>query len=130
MEKEITYFETAYDDAGNEIAVEVTRKLKSTALLPRLYRNTFGRDLMIDMQNLTDAYKSAQEGGGHFSAVDLTVFEDLAWLMLKHAGEDVGETPEEWLDRIAGMFTVYSVLPVIIDLWNAGQKTTAIPAKK
>lgn len=108
----------------------IVRTLKVSALLPRLYRARFGRDLIGDMMKLEAAYKKAQKDEAGFSIIDLTIFEDLCWLMMKHAGEDVGESPEEWLDQVSGIFSIYEVMPEIISLWNAGQKTTAKPAKK
>ena len=121
--------------------IEKKRKMKATALLPRLYRFKFGRDLMVDMAKLNVAYqrvaKSLDENATdeerqaeQFSMFDLTVFENAAWLMMKHAGEDVGESPDEWLENVAGMFTIYEIMPTIVELWNATQITTAKPAKK
>ena len=62
--------------------------------------------------------------------MDLTIFEDVAWLMLKHAGEDVGDSPEEWLDSLDGVFSIYEILPSVLKLWNSNQKTTSTPKKK
>ena len=54
----------------------------------------------------------------------------MAWIMLKHAGEDVGDSPDEWLDSIDGIFSIYEFLPEIIDLWQMNQATTSTPRKK
>ena len=110
----------------------IKRQLKASALLPRLYRAQFERDMVADMQALGENYQKIAKGGenAQFSALDLTIFENTAWLMMKHAGEDVGESPDEWLDNVDGIFSVYAVMPVIVELWTAGQKTTAKPAKK
>lgn len=121
--------------------VEVERKMKATALLPRLYRFKFGRDLMADMAKLSVAYErvmksldaqasEAEKQAEQFSAFDLTVFENAAWLMMKHAGEDVGDSPDDWLETVAGMFTIYEIMPTVVEVWNATQITTAKPRKK
>ncbi len=95
--------------------------LRANALLPRKYRYHFGRDIMRDMQSLT--------GEGE-SEIDMSVFENLAWLMFKTAGEDVGENPEEWLATIDDMFSVYTIIPDVVELWTENNKTTSVPAKK
>ena len=40
------------------------------------------------------------------------------------------DTPEEWLDGMDGIFSVYEVLPVILELWGYNMQTTATPKKK
>ncbi len=116
-------------------------KMKATALLPRMYRFKFGHDLIADMNSLSKAYTKALQGlrknatdeekkEAQFSVTDLTIFEDVAWLMLKSGGEDVGESPNEWLDSIDGIISIYEILPEIIELWSMNQKTTAKPKKK
>lgn len=111
-------------------------RLRSSALIPKLYRAKFGRDLVHDMQTLAKAYKRTQGQSEEereqemLSVMDLEVFENVAWMMLKHAGEDVGEDPDEWLENLDGIFSVYEALPVILELWNANNKTTSTPRKK
>ena len=46
----------------------------------------------------------------------LVTFENLAYMMAKQADPDVPNTPDEWLDSFE-MFSVYEILPQIIDLW-------------
>lgn len=105
-------------------------RMRASALIPRLYRYKFGRDVVADMNNLRKAYDKAQNEEGFLSALDLEVFEDIAWVMIRHAGEDIPDSPEEWLDSIDGVFSVYEILPVILDLWGANFKTTSSPKKK
>ena len=111
--------------------------LRASALIPRLYRAKFGRDLVTDMRRLADAYKNAagattdeEREAAQLSAVDLGVFEDVAWIMMKHGGMNVGESPDEWLDSLDGIFSVYEALPVIMEMWSANNKTTSTPRKK
>ena len=105
-------------------------RMRASALIPRLYRYKFGRDIVTDKQKLRTGFLKAQNEGEALSAMDLEVFENVAWLMLRHAGEDVPDSPDEWLDSIDGVFSVYEVLPVILELWGENSRTTAVPKKK
>lgn len=100
--------------------------IRSSGLLPKLYRVHFGKDLVVDMQTLMKAAKK-NEG---LDVMDLTIFERVAWIMLKYAGEDVGASPDEWLEGLDGAFSVYEALPSILELWNQENKTTSVPRKK
>ena len=96
--------------------------------------------MMADMAKLTRAYKrladlpqdatEEQKEEAQLEVAELTIFENVAYLMAKHAGEPVPDTPEEWLDGMDGIFSVYEVLPVILELWGYNMQTTAIPKKK
>lgn len=106
-------------------------KLRSSALIPKLYRAEFGRDMIADMRGLTKAYRDTKGDPDKMLAVaDLEIFERAAWIMMKHAGEDVGKDPDEWLESLNGVFSVYEVLPTILELWNFNNKTTSVPRKK
>ena len=115
-------------------------RMRASALIPRLYRFKFGRDLIKDMSQLEKAYKKAlsvKEGAtdeerrdAELSILDLTIFENVAWAMAKNADPNVPNDPDEWLDSINGVFSVYEVLPEILELWTDGLNTTSIPAKK
>lgn len=115
-------------------------KMRSSALIPKLYRAYFGRDLVRDMKKLAAAYKKVKElpedateeekEQAQYGVLDLEIFENVAWIMLKHGGEKVGESPEEWLDSLDGIFSVYEILPTVLELWAANNKTTAVPRKK
>lgn len=112
-------------------------KMRASALIPRLYRFRFGRDLIKDMSQLEKAYKKAvsvkdeeEKEEAQLTALDLTIFENVAWAMAKNADPDVPNDPDEWLDNIEGVFSVYEILPQILELWAAGLETTSSPAKK
>ena len=98
--------------------------LENNALLPRRYRNQFGRDLVVDMQKMMDAYKKDP------SNFNTEVLENITWLMLKAGGEDVGENPEEWLAGLDNAFAVYEIIGDVVELWGKGRETTSIPKKK
>ncbi len=114
-------------------------KMKASALVPRLYRYKFGRDIIRDMNNLRRAYMKVQKlpknatleqkQAAQFSVLDLTVFENVSYIMAKHADESVPDSPEEWLDQFE-MFSIYEVLPKILELWSISNGTISTPKKK
>ena len=99
--------------------------LRANALLPRKYRHIFGRDLIADMNKLVESYKKSDK-----KDLDVEIFENLTWLMLREGGENVGGSPEEWLASVDDVLAIYEVLPVVVELWVSNQKTTAIAKKK
>lgn len=124
-----------------EITIEGKRmKMRASALVPRLYRAKFGRDMIRDLRQLAKAYEKArnlpdnatdeEREEAQLSIMDLEIFENLAWIMLRHAGEPIPETPEDWLDSMDGVFSIYEVMPTILQLWKASEKTTSFPKKK
>lgn len=123
-------------------------KIEANALLPRLYRKEFGRDLIVDMKKMIEGVqlsaenlKKASKDPEGLAAVlmadpdaldklDLTVVENVTWMMLRAAGEDVGESVEEWLTTIEDSMALYMAMPDVIEVWLASQKTTSKPKKK
>ena len=114
-------------------------KMRASALIPRLYRFKFGRDIIKDMLTLKKAYDKVKElpenateeekQNAQLSVLDLTIFENVAFIMAKHANPEVPDTPDEWLDGFE-TFSIYEVMPQILELWNMNQKTTSEPKKK
>ena len=114
-------------------------KMKASALVPRLYRFKFGRDMMQDMAQLQRAYSKVttlpedateeEKMEAQLSAIDLTIFENLAYIMAKHADSSLPGTPEEWLDSFS-MFSIYEVLPEILGLWGMSCAGTSTNKKK
>ena len=90
----------------------------------------FGRDIMQDLSKLSDAYEKATTEQEQFEVTDLGLFENVAYIMAKHADKDaVPSSVEEWLDSFE-VFSIYQVLPEILTLWNLNTLTTAKPEKK
>lgn len=114
-------------------------RMKASALVPRLYRFKFGRDMIRDLSQLKKNFEKATRGmenateeeknEAQLSEMDLTVFENTAWLMTKHADANIANDPDEWLMGFE-MFSIYEVLPQILELWEGTNRTTAIPKKK
>lgn len=104
--------------------------MRASALVPRLYRVKFGRDMIRDMNNLEKKMKPAEDGETALDAMDLTIFEDVAYILAKHADPEVPSDPDEWLDSIPGVLSIYEALPQILALWSRNLKTTSKPRKK
>ena len=114
-------------------------KMRASALIPRLYRFRFGRDIIRDMASLQKAYKKKQDLpedateeekiDAEFSVVDLMVFENVAYIMAKHAEPSIPDDPNEWLDEF-DMFSIYEILPEILQMWNLSNAQTSKPKKK
>ena len=110
-------------------------KIVCNALLPRLYRYHFGRDLLADMRKLAKAYtKIGEDENGKpiydiDENADFSAAEQMAWIMLKQGGEDVGETIDEWLETI-GITELYSIEQACFELWRNSERQTSTAKKK
>lgn len=123
------------DENGNPLEI----KMRASALVPKLYRYKFQRDMISDMTALKKAYNKAQqlpEGASEeeieeaqLSVMDLQLFENCAYIMAKHADSTVPDNPDDWLDTLP-MMSIYEALPQILTLWQYNNLTTAIPKKK
>jgi len=97
---------------GHEVA------FKSSAAIPRMYRIKFGRDIFKDLTKLEKSYKERDDGEKELEIDDLEIFENVAYIMALHADPTIPKTIEDWLDQFE-MFSIYEVLPEILDLWGA-----------
>ena len=105
-------------------------KFRATARTPRLYRVLLGRDMIQDMNKLMKAYERKKKNDDDLDIIDLQIFEDVAYAMARHANPDMEEkTADEWLDTF-DMFSIYEVLPHILELWALNTKQTSSPKKK
>lgn len=127
---------------------------RATALTPRLYRHKLGRDIVRDMARLQSRFakavkarklKKPKEDAAEWqkkeyeeaikeakmSVMDLEIFENVSWIMARqYAPETVPDTPEAWLDGLDTTFSIYEILPQIMELWQLNQSTTSTPKKK
>lgn len=101
---------------------------RSSATIPRLYRAKFKRDIFKDLAKLEKAYQGKQTKSGEFQIDDLEIFENVAYIMAYHADNSIPSTIEEWLDQF-DMFSIYEVLPQILELWG-DNLMTEVQAKK
>lgn len=92
---------------------------KATGNTPRLYRMLFHRDIFRDIAKLSGDMQKAQseaDEGSPLNIASLEVFENIAYVMAKQANNDIPDI-DKWLDEF-NVFSVYNVLPEIIELWN------------
>lgn len=103
-------------------------RFRSSAAVPRLYRIKFKRDIFKDLSKLEASYKGKTEDGAEIQIEDLEIFENVAYIMAWHADPTIPGTIEEWLDEFE-MFSIYEILPEILDLWGSNLATD-IQSKK
>ncbi|MEA4988934.1 MAG: hypothetical protein VB095_12820 [Anaerovorax sp.] len=103
-------------------------KFRASALVLRIYRIKFHRDIMQDLVKLKAAHKAKIEDGIDFEVIDLEIFENIAYTMAYHADNSIGSV-EDWLDQF-GTFSIYEVLPEILGLWIENEMSTVESKKK
>ena len=102
---------------------------KATAAVPRLYRIKFKRDIIQDLNDLKGKYIKAVNGEETFEIPDLEIFENAAYIMAKHADNNIPSSPEEWLEGFE-TFSIYEILPEVIGLWVDNEVSLAESKKK
>lgn len=111
-----------------EKTIEIDGKkipFKATGGTLRRYRSKFGRDMIADMDTLVKAYKK----GGNLERASLEIFENVSYIMAKQADDNIPSDPDEWLDEF-NMFSIWLILPEIIELWQVQQIPLADLKKK
>ena len=103
-------------------------KFRSSATIPRLYRIKFKRDIFKDLAKLEKAYNKKAKDDEDIEIDDLEIFENVAYIMAYHADPTIPKTIDEWLDQFE-MFSIYQVLPEILELWGTNMMTD-IESKK
>ena len=107
---------------GKEVA------FKASAAIPRIYRLKFQRDIYKDLRSLEKSVGNGDEQNSDLDLFSLEMFENIAYIMAKHADGSIPDTPEEWLDGF-NTFSIYQVLPQLIELWGLNVQTD-VEAKK
>ena len=95
---------------------------KASAAIPRIYRIKFNRDIYKDLRSLEKAVGEGDEENSNLDLFSLEMFENIAYVMAKHADPNIPDTPEEWLDEF-NTCSIYQVLPSIIELWGLNVQT-------
>ncbi len=90
---------------------------RASAAIPRIYRMKFQRDIYKDLAALEKAVGDNTEEVSNLDMFSLEMFENIAYIMAKHADPGIPNTPEEWLDEF-NTFSIYQVLPKSIELWE------------
>ena len=105
----------------------------ASAAIPRIYRIQFKRDIFQDMTKIEKSVKKSQDkqkenqvSESDIPIEDLEMFENVAFVMAKHAaqkkGQDFPNNVYDWLDQF-DTFSIYTILPEIVKLWNLNQQT-------
>lgn len=108
---------------------------RASALTPRLYRHKIGRDIIRDLNQLKRSYEKAvnskheETEKEEMPIVDLEIFENVAFVMAQQYDANIPNTAEEWLEGFS-VFSIYEILPDILELWQLNQQTTSTPKKK
>lgn len=95
---------------------------KASAAIPRIYRIKFHRDIYKDLDALGKAVGKGNEENSNLDMFSLEMFENIAYVMAKHADSSIPDSPEEWLDQF-NTFSIYQVLPKLIELWGLNVQT-------
>ena len=103
-------------------------KFRSSATIPRLYRIKFKRDIFKDLSRLEASYSKKKNEDGSFAIEDLEIFENVAYIMACHADHTIPDNIDDWLDQFE-MFSIYEVLPEILELWGSNL-VTDVASKK
>ena len=101
---------------------------RSSATIPRLYRAKFKRDIFQDLSKLEKSYNKKAKEGDDLQIEDLEIFENVAYVMAYHADSSIPKSIDEWLDQFE-MFSIYQVLPEILELWGENMMAQ-VEAKK
>jgi hypothetical protein len=112
--------------------IEIDGKMvlfRASATVPRLYRAQFKRDIFKDLMKLEGGLKKNKKDSSNLPIEDLEMFENVAYIMAKHADPKQPNTPEAWLDQF-DTFSIYQVLPEILELWDSNIHTESESKKK
>lgn len=105
-------------------------EFRASASVPRLYRFKFGRDIFVDIDKLQRVYIKNKTEGENFETIDLEIFENVAYIMARHADpENTPDTPDEWLEQF-NMLSIYLVLPELLHLWGLNIESQSESKKK
>lgn len=128
-------------------------RMKATALTPILYKRRFRSDMISDMMAVAktmdesklkavamiqDSQEEGQtltvadisESADMLTTIDLTIFLNACYTMAKQADPDgVPDDPDEWLDGIDGIFSIWEIMPVILELWGLNNETMSVAKK-
>ena len=91
-------------------------QFKASAAIPRIYRLKFQRDIYKDLSVLEKSINQVNPDDSNLDLFSLEMFENIAFVMAKHADPNIPDTPEEWLDQ----FNTFSIYQVLHSSWSFG----------
>ena len=109
---------------GVESAGTVTKELQTAGTY-------VDKNIKVEVTTPDGALEAKKNGDNlSFTSKELQIFEDAAYVMARHASPDIEQqTADDWLDSF-NMFSIYEVLPHLLELWGLNQKTTSTAKKK
>ena len=90
--------------------------------------DSFVSDQHILQPLLDKELKENSEEDSGLTMCSLEAFENIAYLMAKHADPSIPDSAEEWLEGFS-VFSIYQVLPEIISLWGVNLETQSVAKK-
>lgn len=99
--------------------------MKVNGNTPRLYREIFGRDLMVDFSSLIKHVD--KKSGALIGDFDFSTVENLAFTMAKQYDPSLVSI-SEWLEQF-GIDDLYLSMAQIVGLWEKSKRTTSEPKK-
>jgi len=113
---ELALFALLFEFDGKAVA------FKASAAIPRIYRIKFQRDIYKDLSVLEKSIGDGDPEKSFLYLFSLEMFENIAYVMAKHADPFIPDNPEDWLDEF-NTFNIYQVLPKLIELWEMNIRT-------
>lgn len=112
--------------------IEIDGKMipfRASATIPRIYRAQYHRDIFKDLVKLSEEIDKNDKEESGMELESLEVFENVAYLMAKHADPSQPNTPEDWLEQF-NVLSIYEVLPQLLELWHLNVATDVEAKKK
>ena len=112
--------------------IEVDGKLvpfRASATITLVYNGDNSTEIFKDLMKLGKSVKNVNKESSDIPLDDLEMFENVAYIMAKHADPEQPDNVEEWLDQFS-TFSIYEVLPKILELWNLNIQTDVKAKKK
>ena len=107
---------------GKEVA------FRTSAALPRIYREKFKSDVFIDLNRMREQAKKNKKGKTEvatpYEALDTV--EQLAYCMAKHADSSVPDDINEWLAQFSTT-AIYHIAREVMLMWNEEERTASMP---
>mgnify|MGYP005797641387 CR=1 FL=1 len=101
---------------GQEVA------FKASAAIPRIYRMKFHRDIFKDLRDLEKSIDKNDPENSSLDLFSLEMFENIAYVMAKHAIHSIHDAAIEWLDGL-NVCSNSQVRPQIIERLGVSART-------
>lgn len=86
---------------------------RASAAIPRIYRLKFHHDIYKDLKSLEKSIGDGNEESSNLDMFSLEMFENIAYIMAKHADPAIPDNPEDGLDEF-NTFSIYHIKEQIL----------------